>query len=58
MLNLFRFAQWFDSNYEKIWVVTCIIAIVLFAIGVVFNSEVIYGVSEDVSDFYDDILSE
>lgn len=58
MSNLFRFAEWFDSNYEKIWVVVMIISLVLFVVGIVFNSEVIYGMSEDVSDFYDEILSE
>lgn len=35
-----------------------IISLVLFVVGIIFNSEVIYGMSEDVSDFYDEILSE
>ena len=56
--TLYRFAEWFDTNYEKIWLVTIIISVVLFLIGMVFNSETIYGMSEDISDFYDEILSE
>ena len=51
-------ALWFDLNYEKIWLVTMIIAITLFVIAIVTKSEFVYGVSEDVTDFYDEILSE
>ena len=58
MNYLIRFAEWFDANYEKIWVLTCAIACVLFLLGVVAQNEIIYGVSEDVTDFYDEILSE
>jgi len=35
-----------------------IVAIVLFILAAVTRSELIYGVSEDVTDFYDEILSE
>ena len=56
ILNLF--AMWFDANYEKIWLWTCIVAAALFLLGIVSGNEFIYGVSEDVTDFYDEILSE
>ena len=35
-----------------------IIAIALFVAAIVTRSELIYGVSEDVTDFYDEVLSE
>jgi len=35
-----------------------IAAIALFVLAVITRSELIYGVSEDVTDFYDEILSE
>ena len=55
---LLLIAEWFDLNYEKIWLFTMIAAIVLFTVAVVTRSELIYGVSEDVTDFYDEVLSE
>ena len=58
MSMLIRFATWFDSNYEKIWLGVMIAAIILFALGMCSGNEEIYGLSEDVSDFYDEILSE
>ena len=56
MLNLL--GMWLDENYEKIWLIVCAVAMILFLLGIVSNNEVIYGVSEDVTDFYDEILSE
>lgn len=56
--TLNRFALWVDANYEKIWLIVMITALALFVVGMLFNSETIYGMSEDVSDFYDEILSE
>ena len=50
--------QWFDTNYEKIWLIVCVIAMTLFLLGIVSNNEFIYGIGEDVTDFYDEILSE
>ena len=52
------FASWFDTNYEKIWLVTIIITAILFIVGILSGNEIIYGMSEDISDFYDEILSE
>ena len=56
--TLNRFALWVDANYEKIWLIVMITSLVLFVLGIVFNSEAIYDMSEDISDFYDEILSE
>ena len=56
--TLNRFALWVDANYEKIWLIVMITSLVLFVLGMLFNSETIYGMSEDISDFYDEILSE
>ena len=56
--TLNRFALWVDANYEKIWLIVMITALALFVVGMLFNSETIYGMSEDISDFYDEILSE
>ncbi len=51
-------SNWFDSHYEKIWLIVMGIAIVLFVVAMLSRSEVIYDISEDVTDFYDEILSE
>lgn len=56
MLNLL--GMWFNENYEKIWLIVCAIATILFLLGIVSRNEIIYGVSEDFTDFYDEILSE
>lgn len=56
--TLNMFALWVDANYEKIWLIVMITALALFVVGMLFNSETIYGMSEDISDFYDEILSE
>lgn len=55
---LLLIAEWFDTHYEKIWLMTMIAAIILFVCSIITRSEVIYGMSEDVTDFYDEILSE
>ena len=55
---MLSFLNWFDTNYEKIWLIVVQIALILFVIGIISHNEVIYGMSEDLSDFYDEILSE
>ena len=55
---LYQAALWFDLNYEKIWLVVCVVAMILFLLGRASNNEFLYGVSADVTDFYDEILSE
>ena len=55
---LFSIAQWFDTNYEKIWLIACIVAIVFVLLGTVSGSEAIYDIGDTVTDFYDEILSE
>lgn len=59
MLNFINLVGiWFDLNYEKIWLITIVITMILFVISIVFRSELIYDLSEDCADFYDEILSE
>ena len=58
MLILFRLALWFDANYEKIWLIVTVVTAILFVLGLCSGNEEIYGLSEDISDFYDEVLSE
>ena len=59
MLQLLnKFALWVDTNYEKIWLVMIAVTAILFMIGLLSGNEEIYGMSEDISDFYDEVFSE
>ena len=53
---LMRLDTWFDSHFDKIWVIVSIASIILLVLGVVLNNEMICGVGEDCLDFYDEIL--
>ena len=55
---LYILTLWLDANYEKIWLAVMITSILLFVVGILFNNETICGLGEDMTDFYDEILSE
>lgn len=51
-------AQWFYVNYDKIWVYVIISSFILVILGLLLKSDIIMGFGEDLTDFYDEILSE
>lgn len=54
---LTKLGMWFDSHYDKIWVVITILVIVCFVMGFLCHNENIIGTGEDLTDFYDEVLS-
>lgn len=54
----YQVASWLDYNYEKIWLITCIIAIIFVVFGTLINNDTVYDVGDTITDFYDEILSE
>ena len=56
MLN--QIALWFDQNYEKIWLMVCVFAILFVVLGSLIGNDVVYDIGDTATDFYDEILSE
>ena len=52
------FAEWFEQNYDKIWLIVCIISIIFVTIGLLSGNDVIFDIGDTTTDFYDEILSE
>ena len=55
---LYLLGTWFDTNYEKIWLIVCIISIIFVVLGAISGNETIFDIGDTATDFYDEILSE